>query len=415
MLFKKNQNIKSQPPASTNNAREEITAHLRLADKYLKEGNLNEAKQELDVVRLLEPNNLYALALEERRQALENIAKRKLAEQESEEIEEAPPITPPETDKAPIKEEESDLKKKAEKVPEKQETKKVVQEEQSEIIRDHSAVNGDVENELAATVAEIKRSMARTRFYEERLKSLGIKLPSTREEMLCVYMARLREAWASPPVTAEAERELKQMHDTFGLSPDDHLQCESEVRLQAYATEVEKEIRIGLIKPNDERSLENLKHKFKITPEESAKLEQHIIAAFKCASTKAIILVVDDEIDFLEIIKSTLEKLGYGVIAKQSPTEAMKLLETTDIDLIISDIMFTGTEGDGFSFYEKLQKVQYAKKIPFILMSGLHESFFINGVQLGVDSYLTKPIDTDMLAAVVEGKLKKYRSIRDSN
>jgi DNA-binding response OmpR family regulator len=45
-------------------------------------------------------------------------------------------------------------------------------------------------------------------------------------------------------------------------------------------------------------------------------------------------------------------------------------------------------------------------------MSSLDEGLFIRtGVQLGVDDYLTKPLDLDLLVAVIEGKLKKYRML----
>ncbi|MFZ1082616.1 MAG: response regulator [Candidatus Kryptoniota bacterium] len=292
--------------------------------------------------------------------------------------------------------------------------KRVVEEEQSKLAETRSAINVDLEKELDRRVAEIKSSMAAV--YEQKLKLLGVKLPDTREEKLRVYMTRLREAWASPPVTSEAARELMQMRDIFGLSFDDHIQCEGEIRLQVYVTEVEKEIRKGRIKPNDEGSLDSIKGKFQITPEESVKLEPHILAAFQRAVMKAVILVVDDETGFLEAVKAVLEGFGYSVLTRQSPSEAMKLLETTNVDMIIADVMFSGTEGDGFSFYEKVQKVPHLKKVPFILMSGMHESFFVRtGIKLGVDSYLTKPIDPDMLAAVIEGKLKKYKSLRDDD
>ncbi len=80
MLFKKNQNVRPTVPHAPDGSRQEIAAHLRAADKSIREGKLEEAKEELDAVRALEPNNVYALALEERRQALENAAKEKSAE-----------------------------------------------------------------------------------------------------------------------------------------------------------------------------------------------------------------------------------------------------------------------------------------------------------------------------------------------
>ncbi|OYV88063.1 MAG: hypothetical protein B7Z63_01390, partial [Ignavibacteriae bacterium 37-53-5] len=68
MLFKKNQGPRASTPQPQANSRQEIAAHLRLADKYIRESKFAEAEDELDAVRATEPNNVYALALEERRQ-----------------------------------------------------------------------------------------------------------------------------------------------------------------------------------------------------------------------------------------------------------------------------------------------------------------------------------------------------------
>jgi len=292
--------------------------------------------------------------------------------------------------------------------------KKVVEEEQSKLDDARVNMKVEMEKEIEKRVADVKSSVEAV--YREKLKLLGVKLPDTREEKVRIYVTRLREAWASPPVTPEAARELMQLRDIFALSFEDHIELEGEVRLQVYVTEVEKEIKKGHIKPNDDTTLEELKRRYQITPEEQKKLEPHILSAFQRAIMKAVILVVDDEAGFLETVRAVLEGYGYSVLTKQSPTDAMKLLETTNVDMIIADVMFSGTEGDGFSFYERVQKVPHLKKVPFVLMSGMHESFFVRtGIQLGVDDYLTKPVDPDMLAAVVEGKLKKYKSLREAD
>ncbi len=292
--------------------------------------------------------------------------------------------------------------------------KKVVEEEQRKLNDARSSMRSEMEREIERRIADARMSVEAS--YTEKLKLLGVRLPDTREEKLRIYMTRLREAWATPPLTPEVARELMQLRDVLELSFEDHIECEGEIRLQVYVTEVEKEIKKGRIKANDERILNELKQKYQITAEESTKLEPHILAAFQRAVMKAVILVVDDEQSFLDTVKAVLEGYGYSVLTKQSPTDALKLLDTTNVDMIISDVMFSGTEGDGFSFFERVQKIPHLKRVPFILMSGMHESFFVRtGIQLGVDDYLTKPVDPDMLAAVVEGKLKKYRSLREND
>ncbi len=290
--------------------------------------------------------------------------------------------------------------------------KKVVEEEQHKLDEASTVMKAEMQREIDMRVAEAKSSVEAS--YEEKLKLLGVRFPDTREEKLRIYTARLREAWSTPPITAEVARELMRLRDVLDLSFEDHLECEGEVRLQVYVTEVEKEIRKGNVKSGDESILETIKRKYQITPEESAGFESHILAAFQRAVMKAVILVVDDELPFLDTVRPVLEGYGYSVLTKQSPSEALKLLETTHVDMIISDVMFSGTEGDGFSFYERVQRIPHLRKAPFIIMSGMRESFFVRtGIQLGVDDYLTKPVDPDMLAAVVEGKLKKYRSFRE--
>jgi len=263
--------------------------------------------------------------------------------------------------------------------------KKVVEEEQRKLNEARTSMRSEMEKEIERRISDARVSVEAS--YEEKLKLLGVRLPDTREEKLRIYMTRLREAWAAPPLTPEVARELMQLRDVLELSFEDHIECEGEIRLQVYVTEVEKEIKKGRIKANDERILNDLKKKYQITPEESIKLEPHILAAFQRAVMKAVILVVDDEQSFLDTVKVVLEGYGYSVLTKQSPTDALKLLDTTNVDMIISDVMFSGTEGDGFSFFERVQKVPHLKKVPFILMSGMHESFFVRtGIQLGVDT-----------------------------
>ncbi|HLX13207.1 MAG TPA: response regulator, partial [Bacteroidota bacterium] len=129
-------------------------------------------------------------------------------------------------------------------------------------------------------------------------------------------------------------------------------------------------------------------------------------------SVKAVILVADDDTALADIITERLREQGYSVITINSLAEAMKTVETTSVDLILSDIQFKGEKGDGFTFFKFVQQKPHLRRTPFILMSSLDEGLFIRtGVQLGVDDYLTKPLDIDLLLAVVEGKLKKYRSM----
>ena len=269
-------------------------------------------------------------------------------------------------------------------------------------------------SEMQAEVdAQLERSTEEfARAYEHKMNMLGIEVPRTKEQRLQIYQERIREAWASGPLTMEKAQYLMELQDILQLGFDEHSECESEVRLQLYAESVQQAILTGKIKPTDMEALDELKARFDITSDEAANVEPLILSAFQRVAVKATILVADDDEALVEILTQRLRETGYSAIGVITLAEAMSLVETTTIDLILSDIQFKGEKGDGFTFFKFVQQKPHLRKIPFVLMSSLDEGLFIRtGVQLGVDDYLTKPLDLDLLVAVIEGKLKKYRTL----
>ncbi|MGC8653458.1 MAG: hypothetical protein ACP5US_05645, partial [Candidatus Kryptoniota bacterium] len=70
MIFRKDSSRKKSPRLSED-VRQRVANHLRNLDRFIREGNFEMAKKELEKVREIEPGNVYALALEERMAALE--------------------------------------------------------------------------------------------------------------------------------------------------------------------------------------------------------------------------------------------------------------------------------------------------------------------------------------------------------
>lgn len=291
------------------------------------------------------------------------------------------------------------------------ERKKLLEAEQAKLERERQTLREQMDADLLRHTESASREAAKN--YEYRMSLLGIEMPKTRDERMMVYKSRLREAWSGGPLTMEKAQRLMELQDILNLSFEEHAEAETEVRLQLYAETVEQLILGGKIKANDTRSVEEIKQRFDITSDEASNVEPLILSAFQRATTKAMVMVVDDDEELLRLIKERLEESGYHVIAYSTLAEAMENVESTSVDLILSDIKFKGEKGDGFTFFKFVQQKPHLRKIPFILMSALDEGLFIRtGVQLGVDDYLTKPLDLDLLAAVIEGKLKKYKSMR---
>jgi CheY-like chemotaxis protein len=123
---------------------------------------------------------------------------------------------------------------------------------------------------------------------------------------------------------------------------------------------------------------------------------------------KPIIMVVEDNEDLLFNMEMTLEFNGYTVITARNGREALKILleEKNSPDLIISDIMMP--ELDGYEFFKKVSENPKLGLIPFLFVSARASSEEVRfGKMLGVDDYLTKPLDFDLLLAIIAGKISR--------
>ena len=128
------------------------------------------------------------------------------------------------------------------------------------------------------------------------------------------------------------------------------------------------------------------------------------------------ILVIDDEIDFLETIINRLEKRKLDAKGVTSGEEAIALLKEEMFDVIILDIKMPGGM-DGIEALREIKKIQPLTEV--LLLTG-HASVetSIEGMKLGAFDYLLKPIKFEELlqkiAAAFEKKSTHDKKIRDA-
>lgn len=251
-----------------------------------------------------------------------------------------------------------------------------------------------------------------TKAYDYKMELLGVEIPTDIEEKYNLYKRRLREFWKNGQPNVEQARKLMGLKELLELTFDEHAQLEIDIRHELYVNTIEEGIKKNMIDPSNTQYLEQLKSKYQITVEEASKLESYILSLFMKYSTRGVILIVDDDEALLNILSSELRQHNYKILTSTNVQDALSLLQKNSVDLILSDIKFPDHQMDGFSFFSQVQKNPVLNKIPFILMSALGDGGIIrSGKQLGVDDYLTKPLDMDMLLSVIEGKIKRYRNI----
>lgn len=120
------------------------------------------------------------------------------------------------------------------------------------------------------------------------------------------------------------------------------------------------------------------------------------------------ILVIDDEPNFLEVTKVRLEANNYSVVTISDAKEVLQTVEKEVPDIILLDIVMPNM--DGYLVCEQLKQGEITRNIPIILLSGKDlEPRGINErcIELGVEDFLIKPVDTQELLGKIEEVLKK--------
>jgi DNA-binding response OmpR family regulator len=121
------------------------------------------------------------------------------------------------------------------------------------------------------------------------------------------------------------------------------------------------------------------------------------------------VLVVDDDREIVRAIAKLLELEGYQVLKAYNGMEAMDILMSHSVQLIILDVMMP--KMDGLSATMKIREV---KNIPIIILSAKTEdSDKIIGLSMGADDYVTKPFNPSELMARVKSQLRRYIHLGD--
>jgi DNA-binding response OmpR family regulator len=137
---------------------------------------------------------------------------------------------------------------------------------------------------------------------------------------------------------------------------------------------------------------------------------------FKVIGKDATILVVDDDDSIRSLLQQELSDAGYLIEQATNGKEALESVRKNRPDLIILDVMMP--EMNGFDVAAVLKNDPQTMDIPIIVLSIVQDK--ARGYRIGVDRYLTKPIDTAQLfkevgALLEQGKSKKKVMVVDED
>ena len=121
------------------------------------------------------------------------------------------------------------------------------------------------------------------------------------------------------------------------------------------------------------------------------------------------ILVVDDDREIVNAIAILLEKEGYQVLKAYDGLQALDLLATRPVHLILMDVMMPKLDG-----LSAILRIRERKNLPIIILSAKsEETDKVLGLSMGADDYVAKPYNSQELAARVRSHLRRYTSLGD--
>ncbi|EGL15441.1 MULTISPECIES: response regulator transcription factor [Paenibacillus] len=122
---------------------------------------------------------------------------------------------------------------------------------------------------------------------------------------------------------------------------------------------------------------------------------------------KETILVVDNEKEIVELIRIYLTNEGYETVSAGDGLEALDVLKSREVDLIILDIMMPRMDG-----VQACLEIRKEKNMPILMLSAKSEDMDkILGLTAGADDYLTKPFNPLELMARVKSQLRRYKRL----
>ena len=133
-------------------------------------------------------------------------------------------------------------------------------------------------------------------------------------------------------------------------------------------------------------------------------------------SSKGTVLIIDDEVKILELVKSYLEINGYLALCAKNAGEGINIFREYEerknpVSLILLDLMLPDLTGE-----ELCKKIREISMVPIIMITAkVDEASIIQGLKIGADDYVVKPFSPKQLMARIDAILRRHGNSHSAN
>jgi two-component system response regulator ResD len=128
-------------------------------------------------------------------------------------------------------------------------------------------------------------------------------------------------------------------------------------------------------------------------------------------SSRAQVLVVDDEYALRRLLRTYLEKDGFAVLEAENGHDALRLIRAGNVDAALVDVMLPGLDG-----FELVRRIRQESTIPLILLTARgEETNRVAGLEVGADDYVVKPFSAPEVVARVRAQLRRAQGFESAS
>jgi two-component system KDP operon response regulator KdpE len=123
------------------------------------------------------------------------------------------------------------------------------------------------------------------------------------------------------------------------------------------------------------------------------------------SSDRTRVLLVEDDQNIVDLVRSNLIARGHDVSVSKDGSDAVRLLEAVEPDMVILDLMLPGTDG-----FELCREMRERSSVGIVVLSARRgETDKVRALNLGADDYMTKPFGIEELLARINATLRRSR------
>ncbi len=126
-------------------------------------------------------------------------------------------------------------------------------------------------------------------------------------------------------------------------------------------------------------------------------------------SSSKKILIIDDDLDFIETTQLVLSQHGYLILTHTDNQDAVSVVKKLKPDLVLLDVIFPENPIAGFEVCRDLKSDPATKHIPIVILSAINQKFNMaftatidDKKSIPADDFLEKPVDPEQLVEIVE-------------